>query len=117
MAPLQAPARKEIIMTSENDYKKQTKLNKQVNRWFEKHNDEFLKFEKIPNSDLRHPRPDLCAMLYLHERFGGLRKAVASAEHDQIWLAWEAWQLTEADVIYLTRCGVMYEEGGLSMFV
>lgn len=85
---------------------------------FEKHNDEFLKFDRIPEADRRHPRPDLCAMLYLHERFGGDGDAVAAAEHDQIWLDWDGSGLTEADVIYLYRCGVRYDRSvdSLAMF-
>jgi hypothetical protein len=75
---------------------------------FEKHTGEFLKFESIPEAERRHPRPDLCAMLYLHERFGGEGDAVSHAEHDEIALDWDAHGLTEEDVIYLHRCGVRY---------
>jgi hypothetical protein len=90
-----------------------------MNELFEKHDDEFLKFERISESERRHPRPDLCAMLYLHERFGGEGDAMSHAEHDEIWLAWEADKLTETDVIYLHRCGVRYdsESESLCMFV
>ncbi len=86
---------------------------------FEKHNDEFLKFNRIPLASRLHPRPDLCAMLYLHEKFGGSGNAVSHAEHDEIHLDWEPDEgvMTEDDVIYLTRCGVRYGEYGLCMFV
>lgn len=86
---------------------------------FEKHNGEFLKFERIPKAERRHARPDLCALLYLHERFGGAGDAVTCAEHDEIGLAWEADELTEDDVIYVTRCGVRYQSewDALAMFV
>lgn len=76
---------------------------------FEKHSDEFLKFDRIPDAERRHPRPDLCAMLYLHERFGGEGDAVSHAEHDEIWLDWSGNNLADADVIYLHRCGVRYD--------
>lgn len=84
---------------------------------FEKHDKEFVQFERIPEADRRHPRKDLCAMLYLHDRFGfeqeprAHRDAVACAEHDQIWLDWEVDKidLAEEDIIYLSRCGVRYD--------
>lgn len=88
-----------------------------VEALFDKHEDEFGEFERIPEADRRHPRRDLCAMLYLHERFGGDFKAVCHAEHDEIWLDWEPDQLTEADVIYVVRCGVRYSDDSLCMFV
>jgi hypothetical protein len=91
----------------------------EVAELFEKHKDEFLKFDRIPESERRHERPDLCAMLYLHERFGGTGDAVDGAEHDEIALAWRPEELTEADVIYVTRCGVRYNSKwrSLAMFV
>lgn len=87
-----------------------------VHELFEKHNDEFLKFERI--AEKRHPRADLCAMLYLHERFGGTGDAVSNADHDEIWLDWDGKDCTEEDVIYLVRCGVRHHDDmGLCMFV
>ncbi len=84
---------------------------------------------KIPMAERRHPRPDICAMIYLHEKFGGYvddedgtsRDAVCSAEHDQIWLDWEPgkFDITEDDALYLTRCGVRYDSStsSFAMFV
>lgn len=89
----------------------------EVEGWFKTHGDEFLKFERIPAYARKHSRPDLCAMLYLHDKFGGKGDAVACAAHDEIWLDWEANVLTEEDVIYLHRCGVRYDDGQLAMFV
>ncbi len=88
-----------------------------VEELFDKHNSSFLEFDYIPPAERRHPRPDLCAMLYLHERLGGEGDAVSCAEHDEIFLDWQPNELTEDDVIYLTRCGVRYGEYGLCMFV
>lgn len=89
-----------------------------VHELFEKHDGEFLKFERITDKDRRHPRPDLCAFLYLHERFGGKGDMVCGAQHDVIFLDAEPDQLTEEDVIYLRRCGVRYdsEVESLAMF-
>lgn len=85
---------------------------------WERHREEYLKFDRIPESERRHPRPDLCAMLYLHERFGGGGDAVCSASHDEIWLDWDdSCVFTEEDAIYLYRCGVRHQDDGLCMFV
>jgi len=102
----------------ENDEDEEIEYNNPTHELFERHNDEFLKFERIPKCDLKHPRKDLCAFMYLHERFGGEGGAIAGAEHDQIWLDWDYELLTEEDVIYVLRCGVMYdsETDSLSMF-
>ena len=88
-----------------------------VKEMFDKHDDEFLKFERIPAYARKHPRPDLCGMLYLHDRFGGTGDAVVAAEHDEVWLAWDADGLDEEDVIYLSRCGIRLDRAGLCMFV
>ena len=96
-----------------------TKGERVIN-WFEEHSDEeFLKFDSIPPEERRHVRSDLCAMLYLHDRLGGMGDAVVAASHDEIWLAWRYEKLTEADVVYLLRCGVRYSDGtdSLCMFV
>lgn len=89
------------------------------NELFEKHGDEFGKFERIPLAERKHAMRDLCAMLYLYERFGGTHKAVEAAEHDVIYPAAGCEKLTEDDVIYLARCGVHWdsEVDCLAMFV
>lgn len=83
---------------------------------------EFLRFERIPEAERRHVRPDLCALLYLHERLGGERDAIAAAEHDIIYLCWERADLAKLaaeDVVYISRCGVHYDDGldSLTLFV
>jgi hypothetical protein len=83
---------------------------------FEKYDDEFLKFDRIAPEDRRHVRPDLCAMLYLHERLGGNGDAIACAEHDEIWLEFDNLQrLTDEDAIYLHRCGIRYDPDNESL--
>lgn len=97
---------------------------------FEKHSDEFLKFERVENP--RHQRPDLCAFLMLHDlspmpplRGSGsmARDMVSAAEHDEIFLDVDcntlAMNATEADIVTLIRCGVRFSEeyDSLCMFV
>lgn len=87
---------------------------------FEQHNDEFLKFDSIPEDQRRHVRPDLCAFIYLHEKLGGEHDVVGGAEHDEIILSFDGLdRLSVEDVIYISRCGVRYSEEyeSLCMFV
>lgn len=92
-------------------------------RWESLH-DDFLDFHKIPESERPFSSPDLCAFALLDKKFPVERELdmVSAAEHDQIWLRIqrkEIIQLTDDEILYLTRCGVMYEEDNecLSMFV
>lgn len=94
---------------------------------FEWVNEDFLEFERIPESERRHPVPDICAFIYLHEKIprpknsrGGMSDIICSAEHDEIHLDYDhdgCMTLTLEDVRYLARCGVRVDEYGLCMFV
>lgn len=86
---------------------------------FERHNGEFLKFDRITEAERRHSRPDLCAFLYLHDRFGGDGDIVDGARHEEIFLSVPPKDIAEEDVVYLHRCGVRYdiEQDSLCMFV
>lgn len=86
---------------------------------FEKHDDEFLKFGRITSP--KHPAPDLCAFLMLHEIAptlnagnGKVADMVAYAGHDEITLctnpATVAEKATEQQLIDLIRCGLRYSE-------
>jgi hypothetical protein len=91
----------------------------EVEKFFEDHNDEFLKFDRI--KEKRSGRSDLHAFLLLDELFPGSSDMVCSAEHDEIWLDVEAGQLGEkasgAQLVELIRCGVRIDDGYLAMFV
>jgi hypothetical protein len=88
---------------------------------FKKHEDEYLKFDRI--SKPSHPRPDVCAFLLLHELCPNTKDMVAAAEHDEVWLQPEPDELaenaTEEDIITLIRCGVRLDSDvdSLAMFV
>jgi len=90
---------------------------------FDDINDEspWPKFEDIENP--RHPRPDMHAMLLLHELVPGTMDMVSAAEHDQIFfdVSLEALApvITEEQVRELVACGVHTDEygEGLSSFV
>lgn len=105
------------------NYDEDEELSAMAERW-DAVNDDFLKFERIPESDRPFTSPDICAFAMLDKRFPAERKSdmVSAAEHDEIWLRIESeqiQQLTDDEILYLTRCGVRYEDDteSLAMFV
>ncbi len=87
---------------------------------FEAADDEFLKFERIPQADRRHPRRDVCAFIYLHEKLGGEHAIIGDASHDEIHISYsekDRDRLTQDDIVYIHRCGIRLDEYGLCMFV
>jgi len=75
---------------------------------FEKHEDEFCKFEHVIKK--RSQRADLHAFLLLDELYPQEQDIVSDAEHDKIWLSVTPDdKLTEDHVIELLRCGVMWD--------
>lgn len=94
----------------------------EIEALWESAHDEFLKFELIPESERPFTSPDLCAFALLDKRFPSEDNfdMVSSAEHDEIWLRIEDEQietLTHEEVVYLTRCGVRYDDDALALFV
>lgn len=89
---------------------------------FEKHDDTYCKFKDI--KDPPNARPDISAFIYLDRLLPNPgRDMVSAAEHDEIYLGIDCEKLaevaTEDDVIFLSRCGVRFDEGldSLCMFV
>lgn len=92
----------------------------------EKHEDEFLKFERVQNK--KHPVPDLHVFLTLDELApksypsGERCDIVAAADHDVIYLATDveafAAVATEEQCVDLIRAGLIYDEDeeGFKMF-
>ena len=82
--------------------------------------DEFLHFERIENP--RHPRPDVCAFLILHDLVPGTDNMIADAKHDEFFLSTDCDKLAAViapeQIRDLVRCGVRYDEGvdSLAMF-
>lgn len=106
-----------------SDYDEDVDMSAMGLRW-ERVNDDFLKFEEIAESERPFSSPDLCAWALLDKRFPSARglDMVSAAEHDEIWLRiedHEIAQLTDDEILYLTRCGVRYEDDteSLAMFV
>lgn len=86
---------------------------------FEKHDDEYLKFDRVEKKF--HNRPDMHAFSLLNILVPGTRDMVAGAEHDEIYLGVNPDDvievITEEQVIDLIRCGVHLDNGNFTMFV
>lgn len=102
--------------------------NEELAAAFEKYEDDFLEFADIPESERRHHRPDVAAMLLLAERFPDTKDIIGAAEHDIIYFSCDPpqdsdyenqWPLSEDDVLYLRRCGLFWdtETDSLASFV
>jgi diadenosine tetraphosphatase ApaH/serine/threonine PP2A family protein phosphatase len=98
-------------------------MSDEARELFDKHDDEFLKFERVPQDRKLSNRPDLCAFLLLDRLVpGGTSDIVAGAAHDEIWLDTDVDKLiavaSEDDIVTLVRCGVRYDEDieSLAMF-
>jgi hypothetical protein len=97
-----------------------SKQGKQPSERFDAVEDQHGKFEGIGLDDRLGPYPLACAMAYLHQRFGAEVGDICSAEHDEVYLnSPDADALTDADVLYLARCGVFWSDSncGLMAFV
>lgn len=87
---------------------------------FEKHEDEYLRFERIINPPSN--RKDLCAFLLIDKLYPSTSDIVSCAEHDQFWIDPGAANVldavaTEEDVIFLRRCGTCFnDDEGLYFF-
>lgn len=95
----------------------------QLQALFEKHEDEYCKFNRVENKWTR--RPDLHAFILIDKILAHSEEQydiISGAEHDEIFLSADMDELarliTEEQVIELIRCGVRYTEfDTLGMFV
>lgn len=76
---------------------------------FAKHEEEFLKYEKITPAI---GRPDLHAFNLLDRLVPGKRDLISASAHDEYFLSIDVEELakvaTSEDVLVLVRCGVRY---------
>lgn len=92
-----------------------------LSKLFDKHDDEFLKFDKIVEP--RHSRPDLCAFLMFSDLTISCNNCdiIDGAEHGEIWLSVDPAEIaanaTEEQICDLIRCGVFYSDEAFKMFV
>ena len=94
---------------------KTEELVEQLEAWFTA----YQESEYLNGWSGRTDRLDLAAFIRLDKLVPGQRDIVVAAEHDQIWLSVSledlAGSATEDDVIYLIRCGVLYDENNNSL--
>jgi len=88
----------------------------------EQHNESaYLEFEHIPAERRLSQRPDLHVFQLLDQLVPSSHDIISGAEHDVIWLEVSVEDLaaviTDEQVLDLARCGVMYNEESLRMFV
>ena len=88
-------------------------MNESIQDLFAKHEAEYGKFDDIPVIHRRHVFPDLCALLYIHEKSPRTHGVISGAEHDEIYIdVFDAteYEWTSADILYLVRCGMRYDD-------
>lgn len=95
-----------------------------VKELFEKHDGEYIKFDRIRNPP--SSCPDLCAMLYMSHFLTMRQKEknfnmLSHTSHDVVFFCVDVDYFsevaTEEDVIYLLRCGVGYDSSGEGLFM
>ncbi len=90
---------------------------------FDKHEDEFLKFDRIPHPLRRSNRPDMHLFQLLDEMFPDDQDIISDASHDEICLSIDgekfAAGVTESRLVDMIRCGLRWDEEyqSLCMFV
>lgn len=90
---------------------------------FDRHEDEYLKFERIGTP--LHRRRDICILLMFDAMPSSAsgRDIIGGASHDEIWFDLDMEEFakcaTDDLICDLRRCGVHYDSGGgcLSMFL
>ncbi len=80
--------------------------------WFERHNDEYLNFEKVEVK--RSGRADLHTFILLDSLVPGSRDIIAASEHDEFYLSIRPEELapvvTPEQIVELVRCGIRYDK-------
>ncbi len=73
---------------------------------------EYLEFERIPEAERLHPELTLCGLLKVASLLKEQWMWQHHAEHDVLLLADAETlrELTPADVLYLVRCGIHYND-------
>lgn len=88
---------------------KTEELVEQLRSWFTA----YQETEYLNGWSNRTDRLDLAGFNRLDKLVPGQRDMIVAAEHDQIWLSVSLQDLagiaTEEDVIYLIRCGILYD--------
>lgn len=90
---------------------------------FDKHEAEFLEFDRIPTERRLANRPDIHLFRLLDELFPGDDDLISSATHDEICFSIDgekfAAEVAESRLVDMMRCGLRWDEEyqSLCMFV
>ena len=93
-----------------------------LHQMFEDVNDDFLKFDRIPEADRLHPHGKICGLLKVYSllKDDETRRAYCfSANHDELAVAEESdlVPLDRETVLYLARCGVIHNKSDEYLFM
>ena len=74
----------------------------------------YLKFEEIPDNEKLHPNSFICACMYIYNRTRADKITIfeIAAEHDIVYLADIddfSPEFNKEDALYLSRCGIHYD--------
>jgi hypothetical protein len=83
----------------------------QIEAWFEKNDDEYMRFERIPVGDRLYVSSGLNGLLKIAQLLKNPEKFTIQPAHDALVIADldDLVDLTEEDVIYILRCGMHYD--------
>lgn len=78
---------------------------------FDKYDEEYRKFDRIPIAQRLHTVDKICGILKVYQLLNVKNHWSMDAQHDILYLSpLDALDpLTDADVIYLQRCGISYD--------
>lgn len=83
----------------------------QLSEWSGKYEDEYIRFDRIPESERLHPSRDMSGLLKLASLMENPSMwEIAASAHDEFWPAGpDPKDVTEEDFLYLNRCGVRWD--------
>lgn len=82
---------------------------------FERFDEEYLKFERIPQDARYCDDRELCGLMKLYSlRKNKLSHVIGGAGHDEIYLSApeECVELSDEELVYLQRCGICWDSNG-----
>lgn len=83
---------------------------------FKKFDSEHPQFDRIPEAERLHPNRHICGLMKIYALAARPSKLDFCAEHDCVYVhpgpSEFAAELSDADIIYLSRCGFHYDTEG-----
>ncbi len=97
---------------SDDDYDYQIDVDN-MEQQFDKFAEEYLEFDRIPESERLHPCKVICGMMKVHQLLWEGKTIDLYASRDELHLnSLEDMKTpSDNDTIYLLRCGILYDPG------